>query len=64
MIAAAKLKDMAQWCAPWRRQHAGRPASSLAPSVAARGPKPKNRISEMESARRICNSWYTRNGVA
>jgi hypothetical protein len=27
--------------------------SSLAPSVAASGPKLKNRISEMESARRI-----------
>jgi hypothetical protein len=32
--------------------------------VAARGPKPKKRISEMENARRICNSWYTRNEIA
>jgi hypothetical protein len=58
IIVANMRADIAQWCSPWRRQHAGRLASSLAPSVAARGPKPNKKISEMDSARRICNSWY------
>jgi hypothetical protein len=52
-IMEAMPIDMAQWCAPWRRQQAGRRASSLPSSMADNGPRPKNRISEMESARRI-----------
>ena len=52
-MAVAASMVMAQWCAPWRRQQAGRDASSLAPSVAARGPSEKNRTSRMESARRM-----------
>ena len=36
--------------------------SSLAGSMAASGPSQKNRIRKMESARRIWNSCYTKNG--
>ena len=55
-IAAAISMFVAQWCAPRRRQHAGRRVSSLAPSVGERGPKPNKNMKTMESARRIWNS--------
>jgi len=51
--------DMAQWCAPCLRQHAGRRASSLPGSRVANGPRQKKRTSKIESARRIWNSSYT-----
>jgi hypothetical protein len=50
-----------QWCAPWRRQQAGRRESSFAGRVAASGPRPKNATRRMESQRRIWESCYMRN---
>jgi hypothetical protein len=58
-IMAAICIAMAQWCAPWRRQQGGRRASSLACSVPVRGHKPRNRIMNTESQRRICSRCYT-----
>jgi len=56
-------EDMAQWCAPWRRQHAGRDASSSWPKARASGPSPKARASTMERTRRIWESCYMNLGV-
>ena len=50
---AAEPADMAQWCAPWRRQQIGRRASWLAGISAARGASQNNRTIETESTRRI-----------
>ena len=58
-IIAAIFAAMAQWCAPFRRQQAGREASSLAWSVAVSGPSPNTRMSRMEKPRRICTLSYT-----
>jgi hypothetical protein len=52
-IIPAMRAIMAQWCAPCRRQQAGRLASSLASSVAVSGPSPKSRIIKMAKLRRI-----------
>jgi hypothetical protein len=59
VIIAAMRMAMAQWCAPCRRQHGGRLASSLAGITAASGPSQKNRIRKKERPRRIWNLWYT-----
>jgi hypothetical protein len=50
----ALLSASAQWCDPWRRQQSGRRDSSIPGKTAANGPSQRSRISEMESARRIC----------
>jgi hypothetical protein len=50
---AATGAVMAQRWAPCRRQQAGRPESSLAPSVPTRGHSPKSRARKMENPRRI-----------
>jgi len=52
VIAIIRM-DMAQWCAPWRRQQGGRRDSSLAERTAASGPSQKSRIRKMETNRRI-----------
>lgn len=52
IIAIIRL-DMAQWCAPLRRQQRGRLDSSLARGIAASGPSQKRRIRKMETERRI-----------
>ncbi len=51
-IAAMRMA-IAQWCAPCRLQHCGRPASSLPSINADSEPSPKNRIRKMEKPRRI-----------
>jgi len=61
-ILAIIPEDMAQWCAPWRRQHAGRRASSLPGKATASGPSPKKRIKKMENPRRIWHRCYTKKG--
>ncbi|MFP5248684.1 MAG: hypothetical protein ACLGP3_02510, partial [Acidobacteriota bacterium] len=50
---AAICIAMAQWWAPFRRQQAGRRASSLAGSTAVSGPRPKNRTRKAVNACRI-----------
>jgi len=50
---SARRADMAQWWAPWRRQQAGRLASSLSGRSRARGPSPKSRAKNKERPRRI-----------
>ena len=52
VIAAMRI-FMAQWCAPCRRQHGGKLASSLPSINADSGPSPKNSIRKMEKPRRI-----------
>ena len=52
IIAIIRL-DMAQWCAPLRRQQGGRRESSLAERITASGPNQKRRIRKMETERRI-----------
>lgn len=52
-ICATIREDIAQWCAPCRRQHGGRRESSPVGRAAASGPRPKNTISRTESARLI-----------
>jgi len=55
-VCVVALSDMLQWCAPWRRQQAGRRASSLARKAATKGPSPRKRTRKMDTARRIWNS--------
>ena len=55
-ICAAALSDMLQWCVPWRRQQAGKRASSLARRAATKGPSPRKRTRKMDTARRIWDS--------
>jgi hypothetical protein len=50
--------DVAQWCAPWRRQQAGRRDSSPDWKAAESGPNPKKKIRQIESARRIFGQSY------
>jgi len=50
--------DIAQWCAPWRRQQAGRRDSSSAWKAAESGPNPKKKIKQIESACRIFGQSY------
>lgn len=52
-ICAIAVSDMVQWCAPWRRQQAGKRASSLARRVATNGPNPRKMTRKMDTARRI-----------
>jgi hypothetical protein len=56
MIAARRLA-MEQWCAPLRRQQAGKLASS-SPSAAAKGPRRKTSMSKNETLRRIWELVY------
>jgi beta-lactam-binding protein with PASTA domain len=48
--------DMAQWCAPWRRQQAGTLDSACAGRIASSGPSENSRINSVEKMRLIFNS--------
>lgn len=48
--------DIAQWCAPWRRQQAGRRDSEFTGKTNANGPNPKIRIRIVQNVRRIMES--------
>jgi hypothetical protein len=52
-LGEAACISMAQWCAPCRRQQAGRLASWLASSADASGDSKKSRTRKMENPRRI-----------
>jgi hypothetical protein len=53
LATASASADIPQWCAPWRRQQAGRRDSALAGSTAANGSTQYNRTSNKLSARLI-----------
>jgi len=50
---AALWTAIAQWCAPWRRQHDGKNTSSLPSTSGDKGTSPKTSIRTMEKPRRI-----------
>ena len=54
------IAAMAQWWAPWRRQHAGRRESWLPLKTAVSGPREKNKLNRIEKPRRIFFLCYTR----